>query len=229
MYVSNAHEDLFHGLALCASDLGFRFCGYLVGAPAPGKSWQFATVNNYPPVWQELYRRQGYFAIDPTIQHARRSVDPLTWSPALYDQNDLADMSRQARDAGLNYGWTRSIRDSCGRFGTLTLARSEDAISSLELADKQPKMLWLAQVAHALLYHVLLARTQNESLLNQLTDREIEFLRLAADGKTAGEISKAMKVTERTANFHVGNAMEKLGAKNKTQAVALAMRLGLLD
>lgn len=228
MYVGNAHEELFHGLTLCASDLGFKFCSYLVGVPAPGKSWQFVMVNNYPGGWQDQYRRQGYFEIDPTIQHAKHSTAPLTWSPDLYAQDALVDMSREARDAGLNYGWTQPIRDANDRFGALTLARSEGAISSAELAEKQPKMLWLAQSAHALLYRLLLARVQSE-VLSPLTEREIEFLRLAADGKTAGQISEALGVTERTANFHIGNAIEKLGAENKTHAVVLALRMGLLD
>lgn len=228
MYVSNAHEEVFQGLTQNAQGLGFNFCGYLVGIPVPGKSWQFLMVSNYPKIWQDKYRRQDYFAIDPTIQHAKKNTTALTWSPDLYDQDALAEMSREARDVGFNYGWTRPFRDSSGGFGSLTLARNEGLISSAELEDKLPKMQWLAQVAHALLYRLLLARSQNDSL-TQLTDREIELLRLAADGKTAGEISEALGVTERTANFHIGNAIEKLGAGNKTHAVALAMRMGLLD
>lgn len=61
-----------------------------------------------------------------------------------------------------------------------------------------------------------------------LTGREIEFLNLAANGKTAREISAQLEVTERTANFHIKSVMKKLGAANKTHAVALAMRKGWL-
>lgn len=62
-----------------------------------------------------------------------------------------------------------------------------------------------------------------------LSCREIAILRLSSQGKTASEIAAAMAVTERTANFHIGNAIQKLGAANKTHAVVLAMRLGVLD
>jgi DNA-binding CsgD family transcriptional regulator len=63
----------------------------------------------------------------------------------------------------------------------------------------------------------------------RLSRREIELLRETAEGKTAQEISDQLGVAERTANFHINNAMAKLQAANKTHAVALAMRLGLLD
>jgi LuxR family transcriptional regulator len=81
----------------------------------------------------------------------------------------------------------------------------------------------VADVAHS-----LLVRLQRKSPAS-LSGREIAFLRLASQGKTAGEIAAATAVTERTANFHIANAIEKLGASNKTHAVALAMRLGLLE
>jgi LuxR family transcriptional regulator len=49
-----------------------------------------------------------------------------------------------------------------------------------------------------------------------------------ADGKTAGEISQILGITERTVNFHVNNAMAKLGTTNKLAAALRAAVLGLL-
>lgn len=62
----------------------------------------------------------------------------------------------------------------------------------------------------------------------KLSRREIVFLQVTAEGNSAREISEQLEVTERTANFHINNAKLKLGAKNKTHAVVLAMRMGLL-
>lgn len=49
-----------------------------------------------------------------------------------------------------------------------------------------------------------------------------------ADGKTSGEAATILALSERTVNFHVSNAMTKLGAVNKTAAVVKAAVLGLL-
>jgi LuxR family transcriptional regulator len=88
-------------------------------------------------------------------------------------------------------------------------------------------MQWLAQVVHDRLFAEFMAWQRNESI-GRLTERELACLRLAADGGTSGEISAATGVAERTVNFHMANAIDKLGATNKTHAVALALRLGVL-
>jgi DNA-binding CsgD family transcriptional regulator len=63
----------------------------------------------------------------------------------------------------------------------------------------------------------------------ELSKRELNCLQVAAEGKTAREISEQLAVVTRTVNFHINNAMSKLGASNKTHAVVLAMRMGLLE
>lgn len=62
-----------------------------------------------------------------------------------------------------------------------------------------------------------------------LSAREVEILSLASHGKTAPEMSVALAISERTVAFHINNIVEKLGASNKTHAVALALRQGLID
>lgn len=61
-----------------------------------------------------------------------------------------------------------------------------------------------------------------------LSAREVEILTLASHGKTAQEMSASLTITERTVAFHINNIVEKLGATNKTHAVALALRQGLI-
>lgn len=62
-----------------------------------------------------------------------------------------------------------------------------------------------------------------------LTAREIECIRLAAQGLTISETARQIQVAERTVEFHLGNAMRKLGAANKLRAVVVALRLKLID
>jgi DNA-binding CsgD family transcriptional regulator len=58
--------------------------------------------------------------------------------------------------------------------------------------------------------------------------REVEVLRLSADVKTAYEISRILNLSERTVNFHVHRAIEKLGVCNKIAAVCAATRAGAI-
>ena len=61
-----------------------------------------------------------------------------------------------------------------------------------------------------------------------LTSRQIEILRLVADGKTSEEIAGKLRISEVTVKWHIGNAMRELGAASRAEAVATAIRLGLL-
>lgn len=61
-----------------------------------------------------------------------------------------------------------------------------------------------------------------------LTERERQVLRLVADGLSNKAIARTLAVTERTAKFHVASLSSKLGAGNRTQAVAIAVQRGLL-
>ena len=61
-----------------------------------------------------------------------------------------------------------------------------------------------------------------------LSEREAEVLRWAMDGKTNWEISAILNISERTVKFHVQNAMHKLDASTRSQAVAIAIRQGVI-
>ncbi len=66
-------------------------------------------------------------------------------------------------------------------------------------------------------------------LLDPLSERELEVLRLLAQGASNQEIAEHLVVTPATAKFHVSNILSKLQARNRTQAVARARSLGLLS
>ncbi len=80
-------------------------------------------------------------------------------------------------------------------------------------------------------YVTRLATVRNLNLSDSaelLTRKEIETLAWVQDGKTSAEIAKIMHVSEGTVKFHVGNVLRKLGAKSRTQAVAIALKEGIL-
>lgn len=69
---------------------------------------------------------------------------------------------------------------------------------------------------------------QHASSYEPLTPRERDVLALLAQGKSNQAIATALVVTERTAKFHIAAIMRKLGATNRTEALALAARHGLV-
>ncbi|MBU6488988.1 MAG: LuxR family transcriptional regulator, partial [Burkholderiales bacterium] len=90
------------------------------------------------------------------------------------------------------------------------------------------KMRWLVSTAHLSLKRALMPTLMDDPERG-LTDREVEVLKWAADGKTSGEISKILVISVDTVNFHVKNAVTKLKTTNKTAAVVRAAMLGLLQ
>jgi two-component system, NarL family, response regulator LiaR len=64
--------------------------------------------------------------------------------------------------------------------------------------------------------------------IETLTERELEVLRLLAQGMPNKEIATHLVISERTAKFHVSSIMGKLGATNRTEAVSLAAQRGLI-
>jgi len=83
-------------------------------------------------------------------------------------------------------------------------------------------------VASKLLRHVGRGSAQHTMPVDELTERELEVLRLLAQGMPNKEIAAQLVISERTAKFHVSSIMGKLGATNRTEAVALAAQHGLI-
>ena len=71
------------------------------------------------------------------------------------------------------------------------------------------------------------ARTHDESLIEPLSQRELEVLQLIANGATNEEIAEKLVIATTTAKKHVSNILHKLSADNRTQAVARGRNLGL--
>lgn len=64
---------------------------------------------------------------------------------------------------------------------------------------------------------------------DDLTSRELEVLRLIRDGHRNKQIADQLAIAETTVNFHIKNVVEKLRANDRTHAVTIAFRRGLLQ
>jgi DNA-binding NarL/FixJ family response regulator len=62
-----------------------------------------------------------------------------------------------------------------------------------------------------------------------LTPREIEVLKYLAEGNRNKDIGERLFISEETVKVHIKHIMEKLGANDRTQAVAIAVRRGIIQ
>lgn len=73
---------------------------------------------------------------------------------------------------------------------------------------------------------VSLARTEGE--VEQLSERELEVLVLAGQGLPGHEVARLLSITERTVAAHLTSVYGKLGVKNKTEAILVALKRGVI-
>lgn len=183
-------------------------------------------ATNYPKAWVRRYVDQGYYAIDPSVARCVGTQTPLLWEDALF--HDAQEMWDEAQSFGLREGWAQSHRDSLGAVSMLTFARSGTPVSGVERKAKTERMNALLVQIHGLM--VCAIRSQIvEEMSAPLSEREMEVLRWAADGKTGRDIGQILNISLATVRFHTRNAMEKLRAPNLSSAIARALMLDLLQ
>ncbi|WP_424642550.1 helix-turn-helix domain-containing protein [Embleya sp. AB8] len=64
---------------------------------------------------------------------------------------------------------------------------------------------------------------------DRLTDREVQVLRLIADGLHNAEIAIALRIGEATVKTHINNTFAKINARNRADAVRYAYQRGLAE
>lgn len=73
------------------------------------------------------------------------------------------------------------------------------------------------------------ARLADRVARSQLSAREIEVLRLLVSGRRNREIAGTLEITEGTVKLHVSSILEKLGADDRTEAVTVALKRGIVQ
>ena len=95
----------------------------------------------------------------------------------------------------------------------------------------QDELLAVIRLVHSGKRHVstdVAARLAEHLGDEDLTPRELEVLRLIRDGNKNKQIADCLSISETTVNFHIKNIVDKLGASDRTHAVTIAVRRGLL-
>ena len=75
----------------------------------------------------------------------------------------------------------------------------------------------------------LIKRDTDKDKIELLTDREIEVLKLVAEGKFNKEIASQLKISERTVKNHISNIFKKIDVSDRTQAAVVAIRNNIIN
>ena len=164
---------------------------------------------------------------DPVIQHSSKSNLPLIWNQAFYENADAGALWELYKANDFDSGIAISMRDHLGNGYKIGLARDQPLTTDArELSRLVADAQLFGTFAQSAMNRVW--NPQPDADFAKLSLRQLECLRWTMEGKTAREIGDILNITERTANFHLTNAAQRLCSDSKYAAVIKAIRIGLI-
>jgi LuxR family quorum sensing-dependent transcriptional regulator len=182
-------------------------------------------AHRIPPELFKLYVERGYADIDPCMRHLRQTSEPFKWRDVPYDSEReprVAELMALVADFGLSRGFFVPIPSPAGTIGNVWMAGPKVELT----ARTKPALHLIALYAFDRVQRLVGPRPEQRP---RLTAREQEVLKWTASGKSAWEIGLILGITKRTVDEHAQSAFRKLGAANRTHAVAIAVREGLIN
>jgi DNA-binding CsgD family transcriptional regulator len=187
-------------------------------------------ISGYPREWRVRYDACGYMAYDPVLACAQVRVRPFSWGELDQGSPRVRDFFEDAAGHGLRHGFTAPVHGPHGDFSLLSLAREAPLPDDAETLNRlYCRAHWFAMHLHERLCGLISHDGEFVVHTPRLSVRERQCLSLAARGGSAAAIGRRLQITERTAVFHLNHATEKLGARSRQHAIALATLLGQLD
>jgi len=182
-------------------------------------------ASRWPADFFLLYVENDYARFDPLIRRGSQSHMPFEWQADGYRADGdprVVEIMRRASEFGLKRGYLVPIHGPKGYEGCVSMATE-----AIELPAPAKSALHLMALYAFDRMRVLRGNQPDKKVV--LTAREREVLSWVAAGKSAAQISQALKISKRTVDEHSQTAARKLGAANRTQAVAIAMRDRIID
>ena len=224
----STEEALLNELVLFSENLGFnQACAFMTIRKGGTSKYEAKAVDNYNPEWKESSRTEKLISSDPLIKHSSTSNLPLVWGRSLYEKAKATDLWELYASHGFNSGIAISLRDHLGNGYKIGLSRDQPITTEpRELSRLVADTQLFGAFAQSAMMRIWNPKPEVD--FPALTARELECLSWTLEGKTAWELGVILGITERTANFHLGNAIQKLDCDNKHSAVIKAMRMGMI-
>ncbi len=165
--------------------------------------------STYPEGWQREYETNNYMFIDPMVYWGMTRTGTCRWSEIALTR--ATPVFKRAKAHGLEFGATISTTAG-GRRSLLSVARADRELADDELTR-----------CSAIIGALAVATFQSS-----LTIEELETLKLVAEGHSQKEIAARLGVAEPTVKVRLSKSKDKLGARNTTHAVTLAIAAKLI-
>jgi LuxR family transcriptional regulator, quorum-sensing system regulator BjaR1 len=221
-----APQGVFDAFEIILADVGAEYFGANLFPDADEGLDDVCIGLRIPSDWHAHYAGDNLFQRDPAIRHARHTVLPFDWASAPYDpatEGDMKAVIDQARDFNMDKGLIIPIPSPRGNIGNVWIGGPD-----FDDRETHQPLLYVVALHVFIRLQQLVGRNRHPRV--HLTDREREVLAWASEGKTAWEIGRILNISHRTVEWHFGQACKKLGATNRSQAVAmLGARRELLE
>jgi len=186
-------------------------------------------MTTYSKNWETHYFERKYDRLDPVLVQAMRGVLPFDWDQISKEDRAVRDFFGEAGEFGIpENGLSIPVRGPTGDMALFSVTSA--TMSKREWSAMKgfvlPDLIYLAHLVHTEVTNTL--RNPKGIDPQRLTPREKEALSWSARGKTSWEIAVILGLSEKTVDFYLKNAIFKLGAANKTQAVSKAIAQGVL-
>lgn len=216
-------EMMLAKLAEAAGEFGYTACAIATIPDNNGNFEQYQYVRRWPPGWFEHYISRGYLAHDPVIQKVRSSTSAFAWDEAkpLPGDEDVAKrLMNEAADFGLAKGFCVPSSMISGEQVSITFGGRD-----VELSDHDRRSLWMIGLfAHMHIRKLIGPRPKRP----KLSPRELDVLRLCADGYRTPMIAEKLGLSKETVETYITNACRKLDVTTRAQGAVLASRLRLI-
>jgi len=199
----------------------FGFEALLLSGLDPEQQFDHQVLESrWPQEFLELYTRRHYVKCDPIARLCRQSAVPIEWSEASYanERNPRAlEVMDTAAQFRLQRGFIVPIHGPNGYEACVAM----DGVQIELPPGSKPALHLIALYAFNRVRQMVGVAKHGKTTL---TPREREVLLWTAHGKVAWEVAEILHISTRTVNEYARSAFRKLGAANRTQAVAIALR-----
>ncbi len=195
-----------------------------------------ASVLGWEPDFSEKWLKHKLYLVSPIGAVCRLATKPFAWEAAAIERAAILEAGSRTQiewpvtpARGFYGGITVPIHMPRGRTGSVSWYSRNPRLDLPAVLQEFGGLLRLAGHRFMDLVYAIRAETESEEDDRiHLSERELECLTWAALGRTDADIGAVIHRSSATARFHIDNAVRKLGARNRTQAVAIAAQRGLI-
>lgn len=212
-----------------AADLEFdRVSVAVVHDEGSAEHPSFNQLGNAPLAFLEKYLSVEDARRDPVMRRLKTSTIPFAYDQSTYVNCHAGDVWEVQAEFGYKTGLATATRTNQGRYFLFGVDRSrklpkDDRVFAHTMASFQLLATFCCDAALR-----CMSRTQMAEVAPTLTGRESEILKWTLEGKSSWVVGAIIGISESTVNFHLRNAMSKLGVSSKHVAAARAASMGLI-